>query len=259
VRDHRAWAHDSVFTNLDPCLDNAVVTNIDILPDVHLLCNFRSVTAFERLGVSRRLEGLYCHPGSDFRVPPNANPGRVMEVAVGTNNNIVGNVQMVAVVAGKRRYNVDVATQVADNIVGVFSRWNPSGRQNGLEKALPCLLGELIRSVGRVVEVLLGPHALVALVDQDPVKGEKGFSGKHLVLFGPVHEGGGWREAHRRLGRGQGSWQWRRARMVLCHMMLLRYDCLGGQDRRRSRSRTAGRDMAHAGSMVVNTRTLLMK
>lgn len=140
MRDDRARAHNGVFTNLDTSLNHTVVANVDIFPNVHLLGNLGSVAALQRLVVGWRLECLYCHSDSNLGVPPNADPRRIMEVAVGTNDYIVGNVQMVAVVAGKRSSNVNITAQVANDIVGVLSGRDPSSCKYRLEKALSSLL-----------------------------------------------------------------------------------------------------------------------
>lgn len=140
MRDYRAWAHNCVFTNLDPCLDYAVVTNVDIFANVHLLCNLRSVTALERLVVGRRLKRLYRDPGAYLGISPNADPRRVVKVAIGTNDNILGNVQVVSIITGKRRGDKDIAAQMANDIIGIFPGWNPSSCEDSLEETLPRLL-----------------------------------------------------------------------------------------------------------------------
>lgn len=140
MRDDRAWAHNGVFTNLDASLNHTVVTNVDIFPNVNLLGNLCSVAALQRLVVSRRLERLYCHSDANLGVPSNADPCRIMKVAVGTNDDVIGNVQVVAIVASKRSGHVNVAAQVTNDIIGVLSRGDPSSCKDSLEKPLSCLL-----------------------------------------------------------------------------------------------------------------------
>jgi len=182
----RSSADNRIVPNSDSSLNYTTIANIHILSDEHLLCNLSAVAAFQSFDVGRR---LHCRDGYAVANPgvhSYGNPGRVMKFAIRTDDNILSNGQIVAVVAKKWGCDVHIASQVADNRMFGGMRRDPPCCHNGLEAASAFIFGDTHSSICSTVELIDSTSAMRALIDEFPVKGHERQACEHLLFFGLV-------------------------------------------------------------------------
>jgi hypothetical protein len=140
LNNNRTSPDNCVVAYLDTSLDDDTVTNVDVLTNVDFSSDFSALAAFLALRVSWCLQGRDSDTGTNLGVSSNGNSGRVEELAVRTDTNILGNGDVVTIITVEWRCNVHVATQMTTNWstwAAIHVTWmDPTGRYDSLKIAL---------------------------------------------------------------------------------------------------------------------------
>lgn len=181
--DNGSSSNNSIVANTDAGFDYASIANVDVLSNIDFASNLGALAALQHLRVGGHFNCGDGYTGADLGIPTNRNSTGVEQLRVGTNDDIVSNRDVVAIVAVEGYNNVNAATKMTGNSAFTRTKGDPPGCYNVLEMAIALARANLHGSVVDAVEAVHRFRAVLTLIYELLVVGQKWLACKHLVFF----------------------------------------------------------------------------
>lgn len=183
ANNDRTRTNNSAVTDLHTSFYGAVIANVDIFSYPDLLSDLSTITSLQRLDISGVFQGGDRNASADPGISSNTDPGRVQEMAVGANHNVIGNGEVVPVFAVKGRGNMDVAAKMTANVAFCRTGRDPPCGHNCFEIAPTLIARDTHSRTARTVESIDSPSTMLAFIGKLSIVWQKWLSSKHLFFL----------------------------------------------------------------------------
>ena len=138
MNNNRPSADDYTITDSHSSFDNAAVTNTDFCPYVNSFSNLGAASPLQSFWIFRRFQCRDDDAGAYLSVLANSNPGRIEELAAGSDDDIVIDSNVLAIITMKRcgKVKANTNTKMTANRAFFVPRPNPPSFDDLLEVGL---------------------------------------------------------------------------------------------------------------------------